>query len=144
MAYRNFRARTTLYSVRSEPWIGMILGAGWKLPQPWGIQKAPGRAELKLRHCGKINYIEILFRISPDAPQRITVGADTLDVPRPQANFEPWVWVGAIDETMFNDGMIGVSFDEGTAVVEEVVYYTQLPYSGLHFADGKMAVLYYK
>jgi hypothetical protein len=124
LQYNTFRAATSLYSTRSEPCLGSILGNGWCDPEKWGARMRPGRADVHIRHFCAVCFFELLINITPISPRRLTVRGVTLELSRPAAGFRQWLWIGTLDNAMPGVDIITIEFDDGELELEEVVFYS--------------------
>jgi len=79
--YRAFRARTRLYSTRSEPWLGAVLGRGWRHPEGWGVRNQSPEAEIRIPDGLHAEVIELLVHGNPAAPDSIDIAAIPLTLP---------------------------------------------------------------
>jgi LPS sulfotransferase NodH len=81
--YRSFRTRTRLYSTRSEPWLGNVLGIGWEEPEKWGVRSMGGTVQIKLPGGRNLQVIQLLINIGADSPTSLCIGATTVAFQRP-------------------------------------------------------------
>jgi LPS sulfotransferase NodH len=125
LRYTAFRATTRLYSTRSEPWLGAILGAGWCEPEKWGVRAPPGRLEIHVRHFAPVRFFELVINITPISPHHLTVGSVTLELSRPESGYQQWHWFGALEDTMPEIETLLIEFEDGELELEEVVFYTR-------------------
>ena len=79
--YEVFRTRTRLYSTRSEPWLGSLLGRGWGKLENWGVRTECADVELKIPDLMGIEVMELLINVDPETPEILEVGAITLTLP---------------------------------------------------------------
>lgn len=125
--YLQMRRHVALYSTRSEPSLGEVLGDGWQPLAAWGARTAGPRAEILLGERDEPKAVEINFFIPPDLrPDAMTVGrrAFPLD-PLAQGTIYRR-WVGLTDGAMA-DGKLLIDTVNGQLSVTEVVFYYELP-----------------
>ena len=124
--YRAKRRGIHLFSTRSEPWLGLILGSGWKNPEGWGVRSES--LELTLRIPARVHpsAIEILTVLeSHSCPQELTIGSTRLQLTCPATGSRSRRDLIQLDE--MQPTTISIRLSNGEIGLEEVVLYEQGP-----------------
>ena len=131
--YQALRRGVHLFSTRSEPWLGQLLGAGWRHPERWGVRS--GSLELTLRLPARLgpSAIELLIVLeSGNCPSELSIGATKLRPPCPPTGSSVWRVLAKLEQTT-STKILSMTLSDGAIGLEEVVLYEQIP--GWHWDD---------
>jgi LPS sulfotransferase NodH len=131
-AYRAFRRETILYSTRSEPNLGQVLGEGWGRVENWGANALQGATELEIlapkgRDAQAVGLILAFEGRRP--PEGLAVDGVAVTVHHPDLRpftWRLWAWPQASRES---DGRqrLRLSFESGFVKIQEAVFYRTAP-----------------
>ncbi len=125
--YRALRRGMHLFSTRSEPWLGLILGSGWKNPERWGVRSAALELTLRIPPRLHPSAIEVLIVFESDTcPQELTIGPTKLRPTRPETGSSTWRGLIQLDTTQ-QLTTVQIRLSDGGIGVEEVILYEQIP-----------------
>jgi LPS sulfotransferase NodH len=139
-SYIAFRSRASLYSARTEPWLGDILLEGWRPPERWGVRSSGTQAKIAILHNGPVSFIELLFHCSNGALRSLTVDGVALDFSVGERSANRWRWLLRVEQVR-DSGVVCLKFEGGDIELEEVVFYSELPSAIMNCLGESRAIL---
>jgi LPS sulfotransferase NodH len=122
--YRAFRGRTRLFSTRSEPWLGIVLGRGWRHPEGWGVRSESPEAEIRIPDGLPAAVIELLVHGDAAAPDSIEVAATRMTLPTDRRAHGYWrILIRGNAPADHRDRTIALRIPLRPLSLEEVVIY---------------------